>query len=226
MLGLDAEVALREVVGEARVRVQQVDADGALVDRDRVVEVVEQPDARGAVAALHPVREVVGDRVGVDGGAVGEPHALPEREGPAQAVVGDAPRLGQPRDDLVVLVEGHQVVQHLVREVGLLDPSAEDARRLLLVGVHDRAALHGLAAAGRVRAADQPDRGEADQACGQGGDGGGRAHVRGSSSRVRVQDPATLCADPEAVESVTKSEETVLHAGSCGVARRHPGAAM
>src|SRR5690606_41653169 len=110
----------------------------------------------GRVAARDPAVEVVrNDRRG-ERGAVGEGHALLEVEGPGQSVVRDLVALGEPRHGGAVVIEREQAVEHLVREVGLLDPAAEDARRLLLVRVDDRAALEWLATAGGCAARGAP----------------------------------------------------------------------
>ena len=113
-------------------------------------------------------------------GAVGELDALFERERPAQPVLRLLPRLGEPRNDLVVLVERHEVVEDLVREVGLLDPAAEHAGRLLLVRVDDRPALDALARGRRGRAGAPRQREGCDGSGGDEGEGRGTgAHGQG-----------------------------------------------
>ncbi len=159
LLRLDAEVPLRQVHGEVRIRLREVDLEGRAVDGLRRLVVPAQPDRCRAVAARDPVAEVVGDRRSIHWAAVGECHALLEREGPRQAVGGRLPRLGQPGHDLVMSVERGQVVEYLVREVRLLDPPAEHARRFLLVGVDDGAPLDlltgGRRGARRARGEEQ-----------------------------------------------------------------------
>ena len=167
LLRLDAEVALREVVGQARVGLGEADLQGELVDRGGGLVVAAEPRQRGAVAAVvHPVVEVVRDDLGGQVGAVGELHVGLQLERPLQAVVAHAPRLGEPGHDLVVLVERDQAVEHVVAEVGLLDPAAEHAGRFLLVGVDDRSAVDAFTARGRLGAGGATRETEGRGGCG------------------------------------------------------------
>ena len=180
---LDAEVGLAEHRQERQVRLGQRDLQVRRVERGRLLEVRVHRHLRGAVAALLPVAEVVGERLGVERRAVGELHPGLEGEGVGLAGVAHLPGRGEPRLDRAVVGLGDDGVEDVAVDVGLLQPAAVEARRLLLVAVDDGAAGHLRTAVGAGgRAAGGLARGQRGGEQGRAAGGGRGSEQQGMNT--------------------------------------------